>query len=126
MAEVTYTTVPGKITTLIVKIRGTGVPKKADSVWLKAIGLTSSNDRSLIQVLKKIYFIDASNVHTARWRDFRGSDPKGVLAKAIKDGYGELYEVYDDAHDRPQSDISAVSEPSRMQASKQLARRLRP
>lgn len=108
MADVTYSTVPGKITTLLGKIRGSGVPKKADGVWLKAVGLTSSNDRSLLPVLKKIDFVDASGSPTARWRNYRGSDPKGVLAQAIKDGYVDLYEMYDDAHDRPQNDVGAV------------------
>ncbi len=52
MGDFVYTTVPGKIKPLLTKIRDVGIPAKVGSEWLKVIGYTSSNDRSLIGVLK--------------------------------------------------------------------------
>jgi hypothetical protein len=58
MAEYAYTTVTGKIKQLLDKIRTVGVPPKVSGSWLKSIGFTSSNDATLIGVLKFIGFTD--------------------------------------------------------------------
>jgi Family of unknown function (DUF5343) len=52
MAEFPYTTVPGKLKPLFKKMREVGVPQKATFQWLKSIGFTSSNDATLLGVLK--------------------------------------------------------------------------
>jgi hypothetical protein len=103
-----YTTVPGKITTLLAKIRETGVPSKATTSWLKTLGLKSSNDPSLLPVLKQIGFVDASSVPTPAWKQYRGSDHKAVLGRAIQVGYADLYQTYPDAHNRSNTDIGHV------------------
>jgi hypothetical protein len=108
MAEVVYTTVPGKIGALLSKIRSNGVPRKVDTVWLKAIGFTSSNDKSLLPVLRNIDFVDGSKTPTDRWKKFRGIDGDAALGDAIKQGYGDLYDFYDDAHDRTMAEIANV------------------
>ena len=66
MADFTYTTVPGKIKQLLTKIWEVGVPQKVTVQWLKTVGFKSSNDTSLIGVLKFIGFIDASGVPTPK------------------------------------------------------------
>lgn len=108
MSDVIYTTVPGKIDSLLAKIKSNGVPKKVDTVWLKAIGFTSSNDKSLLPVLKNIDFIDGGKAPTDRWRKFRGIDGDIALGEAIRHGYSDLYDFYDDAHERSISDIANV------------------
>jgi len=108
MSDVTYTTVPGKIGPLLTKIKSNGVPKKVDTVWLKAIGFTSSNDKSLLPVLKNIDFVDSGKAPTDRWRKFRGIDGEVALGEAIRHGYSDLYDFYDDAHDRSTLEIANV------------------
>lgn len=108
MPDVTYTTVPGKIGPLLTKIKSNGVPKKVDTVWLKAIGFTSSNDKSPLPVLKSIDFVDGGKGPTDRWRKFRGIDGDVALGEAIRHGYSDLYDFYDDAHDRSTSEIANV------------------
>lgn len=108
MAEVVYTTVPGKIGALLAKISSNGVPKKVDTVWLKAIGFTSSNDKTLLPVLKSIDFVDGAKVPTERWKKFRGIDGDAALGEAIRHGYGDLYDFYEDAHDRSTAEIANV------------------
>jgi hypothetical protein len=108
MGEFTYTTVPGKIKPLLDKLRQVGTPPKATAQWLKTIGFTSSNDSTLLGVLKTIGLIDSSGVPTGRWSNYRGANHKKVLAEAIRGGYAELFAVYPDAWQRVGSDLEHV------------------
>ncbi len=108
MTEFCYTTVPGKVKTLLSKIREVGVPPKVTVQWLKTIGFTSSNDSSLIGVLKQIDFVDQGRVPTARWSQYRGANHKAVLGEAIRHGYEDLFEIYSDADQRSQTELSHV------------------
>jgi len=109
MAETpSYTTVPGRIPELLTKVRQAGVPPKASLEWLKSLGFKSSNDRSLIPVLRQIGFVDVSNVPTPAWKQYRGSDHKAVLGRAVRQGYSWLYDTYPDAHERSLVDVAHV------------------
>ena len=108
MADFAYTTVPGKIKPLLGKIREVGVPPKVTVQWLKTVGFKSSNDATLIGVMKSIGLIDPSGVPTAKWTRLRGADHKQVLGKAIRDGYADLFAVYPDANKRTQADLDHV------------------
>lgn len=108
MAEYAYTTVTGKIKEILTKVRTTGRPTKLTVAHLKTLGFTSSNDSTLIGVLKFIGFIDASNIPTSVWNEYRGAHHKTVLAKAIRVGYADLFAVYPDANTRSNSELSHV------------------
>jgi hypothetical protein len=108
MPEYAYTTVTGKIRPLLEKIRTVGVPPKVTNAWLKTVGFSSSNDASLIGVLKFIGLIDQGGVPTSRWSTYRGANHKVVLGEAIRSGYAELYAVYPDAHLRANTELQHV------------------
>jgi Family of unknown function (DUF5343) len=108
MVDYAYTTVTGKIKPLLDKIRTVGVPSKVGTPWLKTIGFTSSNDTSLIGVLKFISLTDQSGIPNATWSAFRGAKHKVVLGGAIRKGYAELFAVYPDAHLRPTIELTHV------------------
>lgn len=108
LAEYAYTTVPGKISNLLTKIREIGVPPKASSQWLKTIGFTSSNDTSLIGVLKQIGLVDPSGVPTSTWTKLRGARHKEVLGSAIRTGYADLFAVYPNAEQRNVTELEHV------------------
>ena len=61
MVDYAYTVVTGKIKDLLAKVRTTGRPAKFTQAHLKTLGFTSSNDTSLIGVLKFIGFIDSND-----------------------------------------------------------------
>lgn len=105
MSDFKYTKVSGKIPDLFEKLRTTGVPNKADTKWLKSIGFKSSNDRSLRTILKSLDFIDSDNSPTEKWTKYRGARHKEVLGEAIKSYYSELFNLYEDAHQRSDSEI---------------------
>lgn len=108
MTDVVYTTVPGKIGALLAKIKQVGVPPKVTGAWLKTIGFTSSNDASLISVLRLAGLIDTSGAPTTRWSQYRGANGKAALGEGIQQGYAELYAVYPDAHARSNTDLEHV------------------
>lgn len=108
MADFGYTTVPGKIKPLLDKIRGVGIPSKATVQWLKTIGFKSSNDASLLGMLKAVGLVDSSNVPTPTWSNYRGAKHREVLGEAIQRGYAELFAVYADAWQRSNSDLEHV------------------
>lgn len=122
MNDVVYTTVPGKIPMLLSKIKHVGVPPKVTNAWLKTIGFTSSNDSSLIGVLRVVGLIDSNGVPTERWSQFRGAQEKMVLGEGIQKGYSELYAVYPDAHSRSNTDLEHVFSSS-SKAGKQAIRK---
>ncbi len=103
-----FTTVPGRLPELLKRIRDTGVPPKATLEWLRSLGFKSSNDRTLLRVLRQIGFIDASGVPQPAWREYRGADHRQVLARALVLGYDMLYTTYADAHSRPATDLANV------------------
>ena len=108
MVEYAYTTVTGKIKPLLDKIRSAGVPQKVTTAWLKTIGFTSSNDTTLIGVIKFIGLTDQSGIPNATWSAYRGAKHKTVLGEAIRKGYAELYAVYPDAHLRTNTELTHV------------------
>jgi len=105
MTKFYYTKVAGKIDGLLNKIREVGEPTKVDIAWLKQIGYKSSNDRTLISVLEQINFVNDSKSPTKMWRAYRGRNRENILAKAIVEGYGELYSFYPNAHERTESEL---------------------
>ena len=108
MGDYTYTGVPGKIKPLLTKIRTVGVPPKVTVQWLKTIGFTSSNDSSLVGVLRFVGLIDSSNVPTTKWTSFRGNAHKTILGDAIRTAYSDLFAVYSDANKRSQTELDHV------------------
>jgi hypothetical protein len=108
MVEYAYTTVPGKIKSLLSKVRSVGIPPKVTTAWLKSIGFTSSNDSTLIGVLKFVGFIDGSNIPTSTWTSYRGGNHRAALGEAVRTGYADLFAVYPDANVRPATELSHV------------------
>ena len=108
MEDFPYTTVPGKIGPLFAKIREVGVPEKVTNQWLNAVGFTSSNDRSLMNILKALGFADSTGIPTPKWSEYRGANHKQVLGNAVREGFAHLFEVYPDAEKRSQNDLENV------------------
>ena len=119
MSEFAYTTVPGKLGPLLDKIRHTGVPAKATVAWMKSIGFTSSNDSTLLPLLKFIGLCDQSGSPTEHWKQYRGPHHGTVLAQMIREGYAELFSIYPQEQDQSDSDLSSFFT-TRSKAGKQV------
>lgn len=108
MVDYAYTTVTGKIKGLFGKVRTVGVPPKVTGAWLKTIGFTSSNDSTLVGVLRFIGFTDANGIPTPVWNEYRGANYRTVLGDAIRKGYSDLFAVYPDAFARSNTELTHV------------------
>lgn len=123
MAEYGYTTVPSKLRPLLEKIGVVGVPAKATQAWLASVGFSSTNDRSLLSVLRQLGFVDASGRPTGTWEDYRAGK-SGVLAAAIRAGFSPLFETYPDAQKRSNADLEGVIKGSAPKLGKEAVSRV--
>jgi hypothetical protein len=99
-----YTPVTGKLKALLQKVRSTGMPPKLSAAHLKTLGFTSSNDASMIGVLRFIGLIDGSSIPTPLWSEYRGQKHRAVLGRAVKQGYADLFALY------PQANMASVAD----------------
>lgn len=107
MPEYAYSPSPGKIKSFLDKIQEVGVPQKVTQAWLTSIGFTSTNDRTLLPIMRQIGFIDPSGKPTSDWEEFRGGD-QHALAHGIRQGYQAFYSTYPDAHRRSSAELENI------------------
>lgn len=107
LAEFAYTTVPAKLRPFLEKIGDVGVPAKATQAWLASIGFSSTNDRSLVGVMRQVGFVDARGTPTTAWEEYRGGR-RGALAAGVRSGFAVLFETYPDAPTRSNADLESV------------------
>lgn len=106
MKEYPYCTVTGKLSNFFNTIRDVGTPPKVTYKWLEQIGFKSTNDRSIIPVLKLIGFIDSSGIPTQHWNEYKNkSKSEKIMAEAIRNGYSELFDLYPNAQHKNREDI---------------------
>ncbi|NGZ99913.1 DUF5343 domain-containing protein [Nocardioides sp. W3-2-3] len=76
------------------KIIGGVAPEKFTVEHLKALGFTSSNDRSAIPLLKDLGFLTADGSPTPRYHAYRDrSKSKAVMAEALHEAYADVFHV---------------------------------
>lgn len=106
MADFPATMVVSRLKSFVEQIPSTGVPPRVTVAYLQARGFKSSNDRSIIPVLKHIGLIDVSGAPTSKWQELRDqSTGRQTLARLVRQAYSGLYEVYPDAERQPDSVI---------------------
>lgn len=88
------------------KIQKAAVPDAFGITFLKDMGFTSSNDRTVIKVLKFLGMLDASGRPQAPYRDFMDhTKSKRVLAAALRHAYDDLFKSDKSAHSRSFNDL---------------------
>lgn len=94
-----YTQNTGSLTGIIKAIGSHGVPDKFTTKELPVWGYKSSNDRSIISVLKFIGFIDSAGNPTQLWKDAR-TKPEEATAAGVRSGYNDLFKTFPNAHQK--------------------------
>ncbi len=98
MADFPYLTNAARLREFLPKIQTMGIPEKATTRWLPAVGFGSTNDRAILRVLKSLGFLSPDGTPTELWRSYRSrKDAPRVLASAIRKAYGPLFQTYPDA-----------------------------
>jgi hypothetical protein len=84
-------------------------PPKVTGELLKSWGLTSSNDRYIIGVLKKLDFLDPSGAPTQNYQSFmlKGSGP-ATMAAQVRRVYAPLFEASHRPHADSQEDLKRL------------------
>lgn len=106
MSEYPYAHVSSKLKDFLDKIPSTGIPDKVTYNEIAARGFKSTNDRSILGVLKYLSLVDSEGVPTENWNAYRNrSNNKALLATLIRDAYSELFVMYPEAQDRTDEEI---------------------
>lgn len=91
------------------EIQQAQVPPKFTVEFLKTLGFTSSNDRSIIGVLKALGFLDQSGIPTDRYRRYRNkSEAPYVLAEALREAYSDLFLARENAQTLPNDRLKGI------------------
>jgi hypothetical protein len=102
-----YVNAYGSIPKLFAGIKAAAVPPKVSQNFLESVlDLTSSSHRALIPLLKKLGFIDSSNVPTQAYKDFREDNLSGtVMAERLREAYKSLFNANEYAWKMPKADL---------------------
>lgn len=96
-----YTYSVEKLPTLLHHIREAGPPPALSQSYLAKAGFASSNDRSLIPVLKFVGLLDSKSVPTPEYSSYRDETTgDSLLASLIRAAYAGLFDMYGNAQDR--------------------------
>ena len=90
----------GAISELFEKISQAAVPPKFTQDFMKTVlDMRSSSHRALIPLLKKLGFLDQSNIPTEAYRLYRdASESQKVMAEKLRNAYADLYQTHEYAH----------------------------
>ncbi len=87
-------------------IQAAQAPPRFTQKFLEGIGFPSSNDRTMINVLKALGFLDDSGVPTRRYHEYLDQTQSAlVLAEGMREAYGDLFRVNKAAQNMTQSDV---------------------
>jgi len=94
---------------ILSEIQQAPVPQKFTVEFLKTLGFTSSNDRSILGVLKALGFLDQAGVPTEQYRRYRNkADAPYVLASAVREAYSDLFLARENAETLPNDRIKGI------------------
>lgn len=102
-----YVDAYGKIEVLFRKIKEASVPSKFTNDFLYTkLGLKSTSYRAMIPLLKKMGFIDDSNIPKAEYRNYRDEKKsKIIMAQRIRSAYKDLFAANEYAYNLAKGDI---------------------
>jgi len=87
-------------------IQKAAVPDAFGVDFLKDMGYTSSNDRSVIKVLKFLGMLDASGKPQASYREYMDhTKSKKVIASCMMNAYDDLFKSDKNAHSKSATDL---------------------
>jgi hypothetical protein len=98
-----------RIPTLFDKIASAGRPERFSQDFLEKIGLTSSNDRGFIPLLRKLGFISEGGQPNSYYDLLRDPNQRPyVMADRIRDLYSDLFSVNQNIHKAPDVEVKGA------------------
>lgn len=114
MTEYPYMTSNNKISMIINSLQVAAKPAKFTLEFLRNMGYTSTNDRGIISLFKRLGFLTADSVPTVYYDQLRDKTTfRKILAARIRDLYSELFtvntKIYKDTDDNIKGAIARVT-----------------
>jgi len=114
MIDYPYMISNNKIAPIIAKIQEAAKPPKLTQEVLKKIGFSSTNDRAVIPLLKRLEFLSEDGVPTAYYDQLRDkTTSKIVMANRIRALYSDIFSIntniYNDSEANVKGAISRVT-----------------
>lgn len=114
MTDYPYMISNNKIGPIILGIQAAAKPSKFTLEFLRNIGFTSTNDRAIVPLFKKLGFLTEDSVPTIYYDQLREPPrSKQILASRIRDLYNELFtintSIYNDSEANIKGAISRVT-----------------
>lgn len=112
--EYPYMVSNNRIGPILAKITTAAKPEKFTHQFLKHLGFTSSNDRAIIPLLKKLGFLDSDGTPTEYYDKLKDATQHPyILGERIRDLYNELFtinlNIYDASDDEIKGAMSRVT-----------------
>lgn len=109
MTDYPYVLNNNRIGTLIGKIQQAARPVKLTQEVLKNLGFTSTNDRAMIPLFKKLGFLQEDGTPTTLYDSLKdATTAKTVLATQIKNLYSELYAINTEIQSATEAEIKGA------------------
>ncbi|WP_336640083.1 DUF5343 domain-containing protein [Microbacterium sp. USHLN272] len=87
-------------------IQSAQAPPRFTQKFLEGLGFPSTNDRTMINVLKALGFLDDSGVPTSRYHQYLDQTQSAiVLAQGIREAYADLFRVNINANSMNATDV---------------------
>lgn len=104
-----YVNAYGNLSKLFAGIKSASVPPKFTHDFMAtALGLKSTSYRAMIPLLKRLGFLDQSNVPTQAYKEFRDDAKSGsVVATQLKHAFADLYAANEYAHKLSKTELTA-------------------
>ena len=104
--DVPYMPSAKNLTKILDSIQHAAVPETFTYEFLKDLGYSSSNDRSILKLFKYLGFLDASGRPQSSYRDFVDhTKTKHILAERIKIAFDDLYKSNKNAHTKTADEL---------------------
>lgn len=99
----------GGIPRLFSTIKSASVPPKFTQDYMSTVlDLKSSSYRAMIPLLKKLGFIDQSNVPTSAYKDYRDDALSGIImAQKVREAYAPLFAANEYAYKLDKKDLES-------------------
>lgn len=99
--DVPYMPSVKNLSKILDSIQHAAVPQSFTYEFLRDLGFTSSNDRSIIKIFKYLGFLDAAGRPQTSYRDFVDhTKTKTILAERLEAAYDDLYTSNKKAHEK--------------------------
>lgn len=98
-----------KIKPILDAVQVSAKPTKFTHEFLKNLGFTSSNDRAVIPLLRKLGFLNENGAPTEYYDDLRDASNRGrVIAERMKELYSDLYTINTEIHKASDDEIKGA------------------